>query len=282
MNFDETNLPDDPGRERVIAKKGAKHARRTLDSSKSSVSIMFAGAANGIFLPPYVVYKSKNLYPEWLEGGPAGCRYNRSKTGWFDSVIFEDWFYKTMLPYFKNKMGPKLLIGDNLGSHLSERVMRSCEENDIRFTFFLPNSTHRCQPLDLSFFRPLKCMWRKVITEWKLRHAGCIPKSVFPGLLAQTLERMQDVDKTLKSGFRAAGIVPLNRNEVLKHFPREEAGDIDDDAFVASFSEIVDNATAVQNHMRPKRSKKIKSQFLQLDCKMKMMQMKRELQWNLQ
>ena len=29
----------------------------------------------------------------WTEGGPAKVRYNRTKSGWFDSVTFEDWFF---------------------------------------------------------------------------------------------------------------------------------------------------------------------------------------------
>lgn len=126
---------------------------------------MFAATANGNLLTPDVVYKLKHLYPEWIEGGPDGCQYNRSQSGWFDSVLFEDWFFKIIFPYFKTKDGPKLLIGDNLASHLSESVIRVCEENNIKCTFFLPNSTHRCQPLDLYF--------------GKLKHPGYIPKTVF-------------------------------------------------------------------------------------------------------
>ena len=38
MNYDETNLTDDPGRKRVIVIKGYKHPERVMNSSKSSVS----------------------------------------------------------------------------------------------------------------------------------------------------------------------------------------------------------------------------------------------------
>ncbi|KAF2894648.1 hypothetical protein ILUMI_11524 [Ignelater luminosus] len=101
VNYDGTNLPDDPGKEKI---------RRTMDTPKGSVSAMFAAVADGTLLPQYVVYKATNLYPEWIEGRPPGCQYNRSKSKWFDAVIFEDWFFKIILPYFKNKPGPKLLV----------------------------------------------------------------------------------------------------------------------------------------------------------------------------
>lgn len=70
VNYDETNLTDDPGREKVYVARGNKHARRILDTSKSSTSLMFAGSADGVMLPVYVVYQAKHIYPEWILGGP--------------------------------------------------------------------------------------------------------------------------------------------------------------------------------------------------------------------
>ena len=62
MNYDETNLADDPGRAKVIVKKGSKHPERIMNSSKSSVSVMYDACADGDVMPPYVVYKAQNMY----------------------------------------------------------------------------------------------------------------------------------------------------------------------------------------------------------------------------
>jgi hypothetical protein len=64
MNYDETNFTHDPGKKRVLVKRGAKHAYRVLETSKSSISVMFAASGNGELCSPYIVYKAKNLYPE--------------------------------------------------------------------------------------------------------------------------------------------------------------------------------------------------------------------------
>lgn len=64
---------------------------------------MFSASADGTLLPLYIVYKAKNLYAEWTEGGPKDTQYNRSASGWFDAEIFEDWFAKVALPYCKKK-----------------------------------------------------------------------------------------------------------------------------------------------------------------------------------
>jgi hypothetical protein len=50
----------------------------------------------------------------------------------------------------------KLIIGDNLSSHLSPTVLQSCREHNIRFCFLPENSTHILQPLDVGVFAPMK------------------------------------------------------------------------------------------------------------------------------
>lgn len=167
LNYDETNLCDDPGKAKVVCRRGSKRVERILDSSKSSVSVMISVSASGIMLPPYIVYKSVHLYPTWIEGGPDGAIYNRTKSGWFDGPTFEDWFEKVALPYCKNLAGKKVLIGDNLSSHVSIHVLQACQRNNIDFVLLPPNGTHLLQPLDVSFFAPMKKAWRNILTDWK-------------------------------------------------------------------------------------------------------------------
>jgi hypothetical protein len=107
VNYDETNFSDEPGRSKCLVKRGVKYCERNINHSKSATSVMFAAAANGTVLPPYVVYKSVHLYDTWTEGGPPGTRYNRTKSGWFDRGCFEDWFDKIAFPYLKRLNGKK-------------------------------------------------------------------------------------------------------------------------------------------------------------------------------
>lgn len=70
INHDETNLIDDPGKQIVIVRSRVKHASRVMDFSKTSV--MFCVVGGGTLLPPYIAYKAKNLYPEWIQNGRNG------------------------------------------------------------------------------------------------------------------------------------------------------------------------------------------------------------------
>ncbi|KAK3931060.1 Pogo transposable element with KRAB domain [Frankliniella fusca] len=222
VNYDETNFTDDPGVKLVIVRRGTRHPERIIDTSKTSTSVMFSVTGDGQMLPPYVVYKATHLYDTWTEGGPEKTCYNRTASGWFDMEVFEDWFFKIAVPYLKSKTGPKAVIGDNLASHLSLSVVKACEDNNICFILLPPNSTHLTQPLDVSFFRPLKAAWRKELDDFKKKNRGVIPKAVFSRRMKSALERIAaNSSKTIQSGFRACGIIPLDPESVLKRLPSE-------------------------------------------------------------
>ncbi|KAJ8937750.1 hypothetical protein NQ314_011734 [Rhamnusium bicolor] len=89
-NFDETNATDDPGKKKVLVKKGSKYPELIRNASKTSVSVMFCGNAAGELLPPYVVYRATKMWTTWTENSPKGSRYNVSASGWFDANIFTD------------------------------------------------------------------------------------------------------------------------------------------------------------------------------------------------
>lgn len=249
-NYDESNLQDDPGCKKVIVKRGAKHPDIIKNATKVAVSIMMCGNAAGSLAPVYVVYKAEGLYECWMEGGPQRTRYNRSKSGWFDSLTFEDWFEYLMLPLLKKQNGTKVLIGDNLSSHLSYRVLSLCHENDIKFICLPPHATHLLQPLDVSFFRPMKRAWRIVLDKWKEtpegRKMSTVPKTIFPRLLSQLMDKLEDKKKAnLEAGFRSCGIFPLDRTAVLKK--------LCDNTFANSGDHIENVSQAFLEELRSKR-----------------------------
>ncbi|KAB0803063.1 hypothetical protein PPYR_00033 [Photinus pyralis] len=183
-NYDESNLVDNPGCKKIITKRGSKYPERIINSSKQSTSVMYCGNAAGEILPPYIVYRATNLYDSWTQGGPQGARYNRSKSGWFEGAIFEDWFEFLLLPRLKKLEGVKVAIGDNLSSHLS----------------------------------------RQILTDYKLNGTNkTISKQDFPRLLRLLTDSLAKTGQgNLASGFAKAGIFPLNRTKVLERIPGNE------------------------------------------------------------
>ena len=206
------NLGDDPGVKKAIFQLGVKYTEQVRDSKKTSVSIMFCGSAAGQILPPYVVYRGANVYEEWCTGGPKGTVYTATQSGWFDSFSFLDWFKKSFLPSIRRLQGKKILIGDNLSTHISVDVINLCRENDIEFVCFPPNATDKMQPLDVGFFGPMKQAWRNQLTQFKIKNPSENPldKCVFLSLLKELCEHMKP-EKNLPSAFKKCGLSPLNR-----------------------------------------------------------------------
>ncbi|KAJ8931082.1 hypothetical protein NQ314_016058 [Rhamnusium bicolor] len=98
---------------------------------------MFADTAAGKLMPPYVVYKAERLYDRWCTGGPPGACHNRRKSGWFDGPTFMEWFETMVVPWAKKIQGVKVIIGDNLSSHLNIEILKTCQKLNIRFVFCL-------------------------------------------------------------------------------------------------------------------------------------------------
>jgi hypothetical protein len=109
----------------------------------------------------------------------------------------ETWFTEIFLKWLEGQIPReevKVLIMDNLSSHLSLTIMEQCRENNICLIFLPPNSTHLTQPLDVAVFAPLKKQRRKELDAYKESCAArnikncTIPKYKFASILKATLE----------------------------------------------------------------------------------------------
>ena len=228
FNYDETALSDDPGRKRVMVSRGTRRVEQVKEHSKVNISIMVCGSAAGDLLPPFVCYKSEHLYDGWTTGGPKDACYSNTKSGWFEMKTFEEWFHELFIPAIQHLPGEKLIVGDNLRSHFSPKVITTALEHDVYFTCLPPNSTHILQPLDVAVFKPLKSIWREILDNYRKesRAKGAIPKTQFPVLLSELwLKLHPNVSINLRSGFRVTGLYPRDPLQPLKYLPAEPSSD---------------------------------------------------------
>nr|CAI5826190.1 unnamed protein product [Callosobruchus analis] len=191
-NFDETGYHDVLNRKKLLFRRKCKHPDIIRNTTKSCYTVVYCGNAAGEVLPPYFIFKAKQKWSDWLVGAPAGSRMSVTNTGWIDTETYDDWFEKHLLPQLKEKEERKILIGDNLSSHISLKVSRLCQENNVRLIMLVANSTHLLQPLDVAYFSPLKAAWRTVLTQWRTTSQGKIavtlPKNKFAQLVKTSLD----------------------------------------------------------------------------------------------
>ena len=205
---------------KILAKCGDKNVHETVGGSgRDYITILGVGCADGTRLPPFVVYKGKNLWSRWMQGGPAGCMYSVSDSGWMESANFVQWFEKMFLPATKHvaKKLPVILFFDGHHSHLSIKLIELARAHNVHLFCFPPHCTHILQPLDVAVFGPVKAARRKVLKEHQLETcAASITKEDFPMLLSKLWERSFR-PQHLVSGFYRCGLCPVSREAVSSH-----------------------------------------------------------------
>jgi hypothetical protein len=130
-------MRDDPGARQCLFKKGVRYPEQVKDHSKTAFSTMFCACGDGNLTPTMTVFKgpSGNFYETWATGAPPGSVFTANKSGSFNMREFETFFEKVFLKYIDGRIPKedvKILIGDNLGAHISPIVMEKCKEHNIR------------------------------------------------------------------------------------------------------------------------------------------------------
>ena len=92
-NLDETGINTDSRTKKVFVPHTSRDAYlMSAICGKAMYSVMFCVSATGNYLPPFVVYKILHLYNTWTSGGPPGCGYANTSSGWMQDNVFENWF----------------------------------------------------------------------------------------------------------------------------------------------------------------------------------------------
>ena len=119
--------------------------------------------------------------------------YTATKHGWFETFSFTDWFQKVLLPHVRRLLGRKVMIGDNLSSHLSFDVINQCRENDMEFVCLPANGTDKMQQLDVGVFGPMKHAWREQIRHYRKIDPSIrlVDKKIFPKMLTELLQTLK-------------------------------------------------------------------------------------------
>ena len=212
-NADESGFCLGTTSKKLLARRGDRSVHEVGGASdRQYITINACGNAAGVRLPPFILYKGKNLYDSWTKGGPAGTVFGTSTSGWMEEANYLSWFQKQFYPAVKSLLetGPVVLFVDGHYSHVSVDLIKTARTLGIHIFCLPPNTTHILQPLDVGVFGPVKQCWRTILKRYKLKtRAANISKQSFPELIAELYE-LSFTAEHLKGGFRAAGLVPFN------------------------------------------------------------------------
>ena len=220
-NVDETGMAYEHRPPKVVTLKGQKKVKSRTSGNKAQTTVVACVNAIGQAIPPYVIYNAKTLNPEWMKDGPPGTKYARSENGWIDTDLFEHWFINHFLTHAVSSR-PLLLILDGHKTHYQLHVCQEARKQEVIIFCLPPHSTHVSQPLDTCVFKPLKTEWNKAMHILQSKNPGAqITKYNFPRLLKEAWENAM-LSKNICSGFRNAGIYPINRDKVRPTIENDE------------------------------------------------------------
>ncbi|XP_030748263.1 uncharacterized protein LOC115876585 [Sitophilus oryzae] len=140
-----------------------------------------------MYIPPMLIFKRIRFKDELKEGAPPGTIFACSESGWITSELFVKWL-KHFINFVKpSKNNNVLLIMDGHTTHIKNlEAITLARENGI-ITISLPaHTTHRMQPCDISFFKPLSSYYNQAADKWlhaiiakilhNFKYQGCLEK----------------------------------------------------------------------------------------------------------
>jgi DDE superfamily endonuclease/helix-turn-helix, Psq domain len=211
-NIDETGMSTvQQQKQKILAQTGKKQIGKIVSAEKGeTITAVVCISASGTFIPPMLIFPRKNLNPRLLTGAPPGCIGATSPSGWINGELYLKW-----LNHFIKQTGASvdrkvLLILDNHESHVTLQAWSLCRENGVIVVSLPPHCSHKCQPLDLTVFGPLKTAYYKRCSEWMTINPGKrITQYEVATLFGDAYCATASIQKCV-NGFRAAGIYPLN------------------------------------------------------------------------
>ncbi|KAB0804091.1 hypothetical protein PPYR_01061 [Photinus pyralis] len=211
FNTDETGISTVQKPGRILAEKGLKQVGYATSWERGkNITVVCAFSATGIYVPPMFIYGRKRMNVQIQKGGPPGASYFCSDKGWMTEELFIQYlkhFKKFVKPTTED---PVLLIMDNHVTHCTLDAYTFCKENGIILLTIPPHTSHRLQPLDVTFYSPLKTAFNAECNKYLKNHPH---EKITPFEVAELFNnaymRVATLEKATK-GFQVTGICPFN------------------------------------------------------------------------
>ena len=212
-NVDETGITTVQGKpSKVLGRCGKKQIGCLTSAERGTlVTAVIAMNAAGNYVPPMLIFPRVRRKPEMMNGAPPGSIFACHPSGWMQTDLFTDWF-RHFIAFAKpanNK--PVLLVLDGHATHTKNiDVIDLARQHNVHIICLPPHCTHRLQPLDVAFMKPLSSYYDEAVRIWLRSHPGRVVTihqiaALFGGAYLKAAAAI-----TAVNGFRKTGIVPFN------------------------------------------------------------------------
>ena len=214
-NCDETGITVNPkGYSKILALKGKRQVGVLTSAERGeTVTVEICCSASGTYFSPCLIFPRKRKRPEFELGLPPGSMVETSDSGWVTGQIFLRWFKKFVQFSGASKDNAILLIFDGHASHTKNlELINYARENGVVLLCLPPHCSHKLQPLDVGFMKPLSNYYENEVRVWLRSNPGKVVTLWQLSTLFGSAYVNAATMKTAMSAFKKTGIWPPNQN----------------------------------------------------------------------
>ncbi|XP_046683563.1 MFS-type transporter clz9-like [Homalodisca vitripennis] len=193
----------------ILGPKGVKQVGAATSWERGkNITICCAFSAAGTYIPPMFIFPRLRMSP--LLKKDINAIYECSKNGWINEDLFLVWLDHFIAYAKPTKESPVLLIMDNHTTHTTLAAYNKCKDNNILVVTIPPHTSHRLQPLDVTFYSSLKAAFARECDSFMKVYAFTkITPYDIASLFNKAYIRVANIEKGV-SGFDKTGIFPLD------------------------------------------------------------------------
>lgn len=216
-NVDETGITCVPKTQsKVVACRGRRQVGAFTSAERGqTVTVEICMCADGSFMPPMLIFPRVRSKPELVDGAPPGSWAEVHPSGWIQSDLFLKWFEKFIVFSRASYINRVLLLLDGHATHTKNiELIDKAREAGVILLCFPPYCTHKLQPLDVAFMKPLSIYYCNEVKKWLREHASehrIVTHYQIASLLGKAYLKATTMT-TVINGFKATGIWPLDPN----------------------------------------------------------------------
>jgi len=188
----------------------------TSNPNREHVTLVVAAVADGTSLPTHFVFKGKKRSQLLSDALPDG-NYSMSESGYVNTEVWRSYVTKLLeqLP-LPEKRGWICIVLDGYGCHVGDpKLLELLLDSKIVAVALPAHTSAVLQPLDVANFSPLKAYHRKEVLRKAVEEPGkFLSRHEFARHIQGPLAKALSPDN-VKSGFRKAGLWPVNKDLVL-------------------------------------------------------------------
>ena len=158
------------------------------------------------------------MKPELMDECPPDSISECHNSGWMQTNIFTIWFQHFVKVSGATTDNKVLLILDGHATHTHNLdVINMARENGVYLLSLPPHCSHKLQPLDVAFMKPLSTYYTHAVETWLRQHPGRRVTVFQLASLSGKAYLKSATAQNAASGFRKTGIYPLDRHIFQDH-----------------------------------------------------------------